>query len=210
MMPRRPLFLAASAILFFLCVQGSSEARKETKSDDVASLKTKIQRLDAENQMLSRALANATLRVHEAKQSEGAPEQVECLAAEPAQMQNDVSTIQPQAGNEDQYERPKEEDYSACEVLKQQNDSLRETIRAQNHYLTQMDGTSRNINGLSDENAQMKGKLALLEDSVKSSLEEIKKLMILNAALQKEIEKKNEILTSTGILVDAPRNEAQE
>lgn len=74
-----------------------------------------------------------------------------------------------------------------CEELASQNQSLRETIRAQNEYLLSKDGSSKINNKIANENADLKNKVYYLEGAVKSGSEEIKRLMILNEQLQAEL-----------------------
>lgn len=74
-----------------------------------------------------------------------------------------------------------------CNDLKEQNNSLRDTIRAQNEYLLDVDNSGQISQKLISENTQYKSKVYYLEQATKSSADEIKKLMILNENLQKEL-----------------------
>lgn len=74
-----------------------------------------------------------------------------------------------------------------CAELEMQNASLRETIRAQNEYLLSKDNSGKINNQMANENADLKNKVFYLEKGLKSSSAEIKKLMILNEKLEKEL-----------------------
>lgn len=76
-----------------------------------------------------------------------------------------------------------------CSDLTEQNKSLRDTIRAQNEYLLNADNSGQISQKLIAENNENKSKAYYLEQASKSSAEEIKKLMVLNEALQRELAK---------------------
>lgn len=76
-----------------------------------------------------------------------------------------------------------------CNDLREQNNSLRETIRAQNEYLLNVDNSEQISQKLITENNYNKNKASYLEQASKSSAAEIKRLMVLNEKLEKELAK---------------------
>lgn len=129
-------FVIAGLLCSSLMVANPCAAAQGQRNDSPAALKARISRLENENQMLGKALAQATKRHHEALRGE---KTVQNDAPKACDVSEDAPVL-----------------YNKIEEMKAQNESLRDTIRAQNDALLAADNTSQLIHSLRQENAALK------------------------------------------------------
>ncbi|MBI1301801.1 MAG: hypothetical protein GC137_09125 [Alphaproteobacteria bacterium] len=153
---------------------------------DIALLKvenTKVSSLKSEMEALKQK--NQTLEAKLAVQ-----------LAESTQKQQDLAAIAPAAHNS-----------SEVEELKKQNESLRETIRAQTESLLAADNASQSADRFLTENTMLQRKLELAAKSNSDLEQQAKMLLEQNKKLQSEIVRRDEYIRHKGGTVSSDGSE---
>lgn len=182
--------MALVCILWSLSFADASfAAQSESSAESLAGIQAVLAQTQKEKQALEEKLAALNREYLELQKIAN---NTACLPIPPRDKPDDTNKINDL--NKDMNKSPEnsvavkpQDEQKSCKDLIDQNNSLRDTIRAQNAYLLNVDNSTQISQKLVDENNTLKSKSYYLEQATKSSAEEIKRLMMMTEGLNKQL-----------------------
>lgn len=178
-----------------------SEADLQAKDQKIADMQNKIMEMQTENRGLAKALAESSAKAMSFQEKAlGATESETDNLREIASLRGQLVDLKQKNASLEQdivkSKVTKQENRSSAEVeaLKKQNESLRETIRAQNEVLVSSDNAGHTADRLISENEALKRQLVESEKAVKANAESARQVLAQYQSVQVELVNKTKYI----------------